>query len=122
MVKKRTPTKGNKQVEALVHEEATRRNIPTAELAAIAERIEEIDPIAPVRFPRRTPVKKGETRERDEDLDPQIIWNGVRLRLSREQVRQLQDKGEVEIGDAQLVWRGKDREDWYELVVKAPQI
>jgi adenine-specific DNA-methyltransferase len=122
MARKAKGAKGDKQVEALVHEEATRRNIPTAELAAIAERIEEIDPIAPVRFPRRTPVKKGETRERDEDLDPQIIWNGVRLRLSREQVRQLQDKGEVEIGDAQLVWRGKDRQDWSDLVVQAPQL
>jgi adenine-specific DNA-methyltransferase len=119
---KKSKSKGDKQVEALVHDEATRRNIPTAELAAIAERIEETDPVAPVRFPRRTPLKKGETRERDEDLDPQIIWNGARLRLSPEQVRQLQDKGEVEIGNAQLVWRGKDRQDWSDLVVQAPQL
>src|SRR4051812_32754024 len=122
MVKKNKPGKGNKQVEALVHDEATRRNIPTAELAAIAERIEESDPVKPQRFPRRTPLKKGETRERDEDLDPQIIWNGARLRLSPEQVRQLQEKGEVEIGDAQLVWRSKDRQDWSDLVVQAPQL
>lgn len=106
----------------LVHDEATRRNIPTAELAAIAERIEESDPVKPQRFPRRTPLKKGETRERDKDLDPQIIWNGARLRLSPEQVRQLQDKGEVEIGNAQLVWRGKDRQDWSDLVVQAPAL
>ena len=119
---KKTKSKGNKQVEALVHDEATRRNIPTAELAAIAERMEEADPVKPQRYPRRTPLKKGETRERDEDLDPQIIWNGARLRLSPEQVRQLQDKGEVEIGDAQLVWRGKDRQDWSDLVVQAPQL
>ena len=122
MAKKNKPAKGKKQVEALVHDEATRRNIPTAELAAIAERIEETDPVAPVRFARRTPLKKGETRDRDADLDPQIVWNGVRLRLSPDQVRQLQDKGEVEIGDAQLVWRGKDRQDWSDLVVQAPAL
>src|SRR5690348_16727270 len=108
---KKTTSKRNKQVEAIVHDEATRRNIATAELAALAERMEEINPVAPVHFARRTPLKKGEIRGRDEDLDPQIIWNGVRLRLSPAQVRQLQDKGEVEIGDAQLVWRGKDRQD-----------
>ena len=122
MAKKSKPAKGKKQVETLVHDEATRRNIPTAELAAIAERIEETDPVAPVRFARNTPLKKGETRDRDADLDPQIIWNGVRLRLSPDQVRQLQDKGEVEIGDAQLVWRGKDRQDWSDLVVQAPAL
>jgi adenine-specific DNA-methyltransferase len=122
MAKKSKPIKGNKQVEALVHEEATRRNIATAELAALAERMEEISPVKPKHYPRRIPLKKGETRERDEDLDPQIIWNGARLRLSPEQVRQLQDKGEVEIGDAQLVWRGKDRQDWSDLVVQAPQL
>ena len=122
MAKKSKPGKGNKQVETLVHDEATRRNIPTAELAAIADRIEEADPLKPQRFARRTPLKKGETRERDEDLDPQIIWNGARLRLSPEQVRQLQDKGEVEIGNAQLVWRGKDRQDWSDLVVQAPPL
>lgn len=119
---KKSKSTGGKQVEALVHDEATRRNIPTAELAAIAERMEETDPVKPQHYPRRTPLKKGENRERNEDLDPQIIWNGVRLRLSREQVRQLQEKGEVEIGDAQLVWRGKDRQDWSDLIVQAPQL
>lgn len=122
MAKKTNQIKGKKQVEALVHDEATRRNIPTAELAAIAERIEEADPVAPVRFGRRTALAKGAVRDRDEDLDPQIIWNGARLRLSPEQVRQLQDKGQVEIGDAQLVWRGKDRQDWSDLVVQAPAL
>jgi adenine-specific DNA-methyltransferase len=122
MARKAKSPKSSKQVEALVHDEATRRNIATAELAALAERMEEISPVAPQRYPRRTQLKKGETRERDEDLDPQIIWNGARLRLSQEQVRQLHEKGEVEIGDAQLVWRGKDRQDWSDLVVQAPQL
>jgi adenine-specific DNA-methyltransferase len=111
-----------KEVKALVHDEATRKNIPTAELQSVAERLEEDDPIPPVRFPRRAPLKKGEERERDKDLDPQIIWNGAKLRLSADQVRQLQERGEVEIGDAQLVWRGKDRQDWTDLVVQAPAL
>jgi adenine-specific DNA-methyltransferase len=61
-------------------------------------------------------------RERDQDLDPQIVWNGARIRLTPAQLRQLQEKGEVEIGDAQLVWRGKDRQDWSDLVVNAPPL
>ena len=61
-------------------------------------------------------------RERNEDLDPQIIWNGARIRLSPAQVRHLQEKGEIEIGDAQLVWRGKDQQDWSDLVVNTPPL
>src|SRR5215207_2947664 len=101
--------KGTKKVAALTHEEATRKNIPTAELQSIAERMEETDPVAPVRFPRRTPLAERQTRERDPDLDPQILWNGARIRLSPDQVRRLVDNGEVEIGEAQLVWRGKEQ-------------
>ncbi len=50
----------------------------------------------------------------------QIIWRGARIRVSKEQAQQLLEKGEVEIGDAQLVWRGKDRQDWSDLVVPKP--
>ena len=32
------------------------------------------------------------------------------------------ETGEVEIGDAQLVWRGKDRQDWSDLVVPTPPL
>src|SRR5262249_43392072 len=120
--KKKKAAKGAKQVEALTHEEATRKNLATAELASVAERLEELDPAKPVRFARRTPLDKGVTRDRDLDLDPQIIWNGARIRLSPDQVRQLQGKSEVEIGDTQLVWRGKDRQDWSDLVVQPPQL
>ena len=114
--------KGKKQVDALKHDKATRKNLATAELASVAERMEEIDPVGPQRYARARPLPKGAARERDLDLDPQIVWNGARIRLSPDQVRQLQDKGQVEIGDAQLVWRGKDRQDWSDLVVQAPQI
>ena len=48
--------------------------------------------------------------------------SGARIRVSKEQARQLLEKGEVEIGDAQLVWRGKDRQDWSDLVVPTPPI
>lgn len=118
----KTKSKGKKRVEALKHDEATRKNLATAELASVAERLEEIDPVGPVHFPRTRPLPKGATRERDPDLDPQIVWNGARIRLSSDQIKQLQEKGQLEIGDAQLVWRGKDRKDWSDLVVQAPQL
>lgn len=108
--------KGAKPVEVLVHAD-TRRNIPTAEFQSIAQRMEETAPVQPVRYPRATPLPKGETRDRNEDLDPQVIWRGARIRLTEAQRKQLQETGEIELGDAQLVWRGKDAQDWSDLVV-----
>lgn len=117
-----TRSQGSKQVEALTHDTDTRTNIPTAEMRSVAQRLEEARPVPPVRFPRRTPLPEGETRDRDPDLDPQIVWRGARLCLTAEQIRQLTETGEIEIGDAQLVWRGKDRQDWSDLVVHAPPL
>src|SRR4051794_40536074 len=114
--------KASKNVDTLTHEKARRLNVPTAELQSLAEQQEEISPRGPARFPRAWPLEKGTERERDQDLDPQIIWNGARIRMTREQVAQLQDTGEVEIGDAQLVWRGKDQQDWSDLVVNPPML
>ncbi len=111
-----------KQVETLTHEKARRRNIPTAELQAISERIEEMTPAKPVRYPRATPLPKGAVRDRDMDLDPQIVWKGVTITLTKEQRDRLVETGKVELGDAQLVWRGKDRQDWTDLVVNVPPI
>jgi adenine-specific DNA-methyltransferase len=116
------PPKGPKQVETLRHDEATRRNIPTAELQSTAEYLEEMHPTEPVRFERARPLEPGQKRERDEDLDPQIIWNGARIRLTPAQVEQLAETGQVELGDAQLVWRGKDTQDWSDLIVQAPPL
>ena len=110
-----------KQVGTLNHPE-NRRNIPTAEMADLAAMQEETDPLAPARYPRARPLAEGEVRERDEDLDPQIVWNGVRIRLTKDQVAQLAETGEIEVGDAQLVWRGKDRQDWSDLIVTAPPL
>jgi adenine-specific DNA-methyltransferase len=100
----------------------SRRNIPTAEFQSIAQQMEEVKPFETARYQRATPLAKGETRERNADLDPQIIWRGVRITLSQAQRRQLQETGEVELGDAQLVWRGKDTQDWSDLVVNPPPI
>jgi adenine-specific DNA-methyltransferase len=67
-----------KSVETLTHDEAKRKNIPTAELQSIVKS-EDQKPLA-LRYPRNT------------DLDPQ------------------------------LVWRGKDEQDWSDLVVNAPPL
>ena len=118
----RRPRKGPKQVETLTHDEARRKNIPTAELQSAAQRAEEINPFKPVTYPRDDPLPNGETRPRDEDLDPQIIWKGATIRLSPDQIAELNETGQLEIGDAQLVWRGKDQQDWSDLVVQAPPL
>ncbi|HTU34296.1 MAG TPA: site-specific DNA-methyltransferase [Candidatus Acidoferrum sp.] len=111
-----------KILTTLRHEEATRKNIPTAELQSLAERAEELWPKKPVHYPRSNPLPKGETRPRNADLDPQLIWNGARIKLTQEQIRALEQKGEIEIGEAQLVWRGKDNQDWSDLVMQAPPL
>ncbi len=68
-----------KSVETIKHEEASRKNIPTAEYESI------------MRKEGKTPVRVAYER-RNRDLDPQ------------------------------LVWRGKDEQDWSDLVVQAPPI
>jgi adenine-specific DNA-methyltransferase len=111
-----------KQVEALTHTEAKRKNIPTAELQSAAQRAEEIAPFAPVVYPRRYPLAQGETRPRDGDLDPQLVWKGTRVRLTPEQITKAAETGYIDISDAQLTWRGKDSQDWSDLVVTAPPL
>src|SRR5437870_13328175 len=66
-------------VETLKHEEATRKNIPTAEYQSVLQKKEQ------------SPIRVAYER-RNRDLDPQ------------------------------LVWRGKDEQDWSVLVVEAPPI
>jgi adenine-specific DNA-methyltransferase len=70
-------------VETLKHEDATRKNIPTAEYQSVMKK------------EQQSPVRVAYPRERDgrnRDLDPQ------------------------------LVWRGKDEQDWSDLVVHAPPL
>lgn len=69
---------GSKTVETLTHEEARRKNIPTAEYQSVMQKEQETP--RTVKYPRNT------------DLDPQ------------------------------LVWRGKDEQDWSDLVVHAPPL
>lgn len=79
-----------KSVEALTHDEATRKNIPTAEYQSVMQKDEQ----APVRvsYERGSKGLKEEKAKRNCDLDPQ------------------------------LVWRGKDQQDWSDLVVHAPPL
>jgi adenine-specific DNA-methyltransferase len=51
-----------KSVEALTHDEAKRRNIPTAEFQSVLEKQQQ-EP-KKIRYPRNT------------DLDPQLVWHG----------------------------------------------
>jgi adenine-specific DNA-methyltransferase len=111
-----------KSVATLNHEADTRPNIPTAEMADLAAMQEEMRPLEPVHYQRARPLEEGEERDRDPDLDPQIVWNGAKITLTKDQIEQLQQTGTIEIGDAQLVWRGKDRQDWSDLIVTAPMI
>src|SRR6202453_1623683 len=78
MAKTPKPEK-KKTVEALTHEAASRKNIPTAEFQSVMQK-EQLTPIR-VAYERR-----------NRDLDPQ------------------------------LVWRGKDEQDWSDLVTHAPPI
>ena len=77
-------------VETLTHDEATRKNIPTAEYQPVMQKDDQ-DPV-PVTYERGTAGLDDEKEQRNRDLDPQ------------------------------LVWRGKDQQDWSDLVVQAPPI
>jgi len=72
-------TKTPISVTALTHDEATRKNIPTAEYQSVVDR------------DTKTPIQVAYER-RNRDIDPQ------------------------------LVWRGKDEQDWSDLVVPAPPL
>jgi len=75
MVKKTS----KKTIETLTHEEASRKNIPTAEYQSVMDK------------EQQKPVKVAYQR-RNRDLDPQLMW------------------------------RGKDEQDWSDLVVNAPPL
>src|SRR5687768_4747584 len=81
MARNTTPRKNTtrKTVETLTHEEARRKNIPTAEYQSVMQK------------EAQSPVRVAYER-RNRDLDPQ------------------------------LVWRGKDDQDWSDLVVHAPPL
>ena len=122
MARRTKGTKAPKQVETLTHEQAKRKNIPTAELQSAAQRAEEIQPFEPVVYARRHPLPEGEERTRDKDLDPQLVWKGARVHLTEDQIKEAAAKGYIDVSEAQLVWRGKDQQDWSDLVVQAPPL
>ena len=71
--------KRTRTVETITHDDASRKNIPTAEYQSVMEKADQ------------SPVQVAYQR-RNRDLDPQ------------------------------LVWRGKDEQDWSDLVVQAPAL
>ncbi|ABS69908.1 hypothetical protein Xaut_4689 [Xanthobacter versatilis] len=114
--------KSSKAVDALKHEAATRVNISTAEMESFFRRDEDASPMAPVHYPRARPLGEGETRTREEPRQPELIWNGAKITITPEQMQQLAETGTLTLADAQLVWRGKDRQDWSDLVVNVPPL
>jgi adenine-specific DNA-methyltransferase len=98
-------TKGSIEVEALRHESASRKNIPTMELQSFIE-AEEAAPISLSYKRRFSPEKNAELYARNPDLDPQLVWAG-------------NDSGD---GAVQLVWKGKDEEDGRPLTIEAVPI
>ena len=111
-----------KQIGALRHGEATRRNIPTAEMESFFRREEDSAPMPPKHYPRARPLAPGHTRTEEEPSVPEIIWNGTRITITDEQAAELAETGTLTLSDAQLVWRGKDRQDWSDLVVNVPPL
>ena len=118
-------TKGrssSKQVDALKHNEATRRNIPTAEMESFFRRDEDAAPRPPKHYARTRPLAQGQTRTVEEPRQPELIWNGVKITITDAQMKELAETGTLTLSDAQLVWRGKDRQDWTDLVVNVPPL
>jgi adenine-specific DNA-methyltransferase len=67
MAKRTRKKKGPKQVEFLTHDEASRRNIPTAEHQSV------------MRKEDKSPIQIAYER-RNRDLDPQLVWRGKDLK------------------------------------------
>jgi adenine-specific DNA-methyltransferase len=114
--------KSSKQVDALKHNEATRRNIPTAEMESFFRRDEDAAPRPPKHYPRARPLAEGEMRTPEEPSHPELIWNGAKITITDAQMKELAETGTLTLSDAQLVWRGKDRQDWTDLVVNVPPL
>jgi adenine-specific DNA-methyltransferase len=116
------PSKSSKQVDALKHDAASRRNIPTAEMESFFRRDEDASPMPPKHYPRARPLVEGKTRTAEEPRVPELIWNGARITITDDQMMELAETGTLTLSDAQLVWRGKDKQDWSDLVVNVPPL
>lgn len=114
--------KSSKQVDTLKHEGATRRNIPTAEMESFFRRDEDSAPRPPKHYPRARPLVEGQSRTEEEPASPELVWGGARITITDEQMAELAETGMLTLSDAQLVWRGKDRQDWSDLIVNVPPL
>ncbi len=118
----RTPKPSEKTVATLRHGDK-RLNNPTAELASLFEQqAEMLGDERDMRIARDRPLAEGETRPRDADSDPQIVWSNAKVRLTQAQLKALARGEEIDLSEAQLTWRGKDAQDWSDLVVNAPPL
>lgn len=117
----RTP-KSPRIIDALKHAGASRINIPTAEMESFFRRDEDTSPMPPKHYARARPLAPGTTRTEEEPGKPELIWNGATITISDEQMQELAETGRLTLSDAQLVWRGKDRQDWSDLVVNVPPL
>src|SRR5688572_26126942 len=61
-------------VEALRHDDANHRNIPTAQYQSVLQK-EERNPVR-VAYARKPSGLQEEIESRNRDLDPQLIWRG----------------------------------------------
>lgn len=116
------PPKSPRIIDTLKHDGASRINIPTAEMESFFRRDEDTSPIPPKHYPRPRPLAPGMTRTLEEPGKPELLWNGTTITISDEQMRELAETGRLTLSDAQLVWRGKDRQDWSDLIVNVPPL
>ena len=73
MPAKKKPTK-SKEIATHTHAEATRRNIPSAEMQQVIG--DDIKAPVSLKYSRSAPRMSPETEGRNGDLDPQLIWRG----------------------------------------------
>jgi hypothetical protein len=67
--------KTNKKiVETLTHDEAKRKNIPTAEFQSVVQK--EAQAPLKIKYPRGVNGLNNEKENRNGDLDPQLVWRG----------------------------------------------
>lgn len=115
---KKTP-KSTKELDSLKHKSAKRRNIPTIEYETKVMTAGIENTVDTVMYDRTGSNLVTEFRNREIDNDPQIIWRGSPLNLTKTQVDALIKGETVELSEAQLVWRNKESK---KLEVSAPTL
>ena len=74
MPAKKKATAKPKEIANISHPQATRKNIPSAEMQQVIG--DDIKAPVPVTYARNAPPMSPETEDRNADLDPQLIWRG----------------------------------------------